>query len=317
MLAVVRKFEKGKKRKAIEDDPSSKRTKSPYETWSSYEDDVILELLAEETQKGNKMSDGQWGRGIWTRVLKEFTERTGTVKTKENVVNRQKTWRKVYQRINALLATDGFSWDPTSKKLEVEENAWKDYITRHKDAYTFRHHGCRNYELLQNVVGKIMSSRNSSITAGSRVVDEAKNIFDTEAQDFPKPIDGRIELGSYMETSGHDTGPEASAHEGTSSESKEQGQAPAPRRRLRPKSLGDRDAAILSAISEISNAIRDLVGNRKEANSWYEALMEVPNLDSDLSNRAVLLLDTVDKKVAFCKKVPEERKKFLEWLTQQ
>ncbi|XP_068659566.1 uncharacterized protein At2g29880-like [Aristolochia californica] len=317
MLAVVPKVEKGKRKVIEEDDPSSKRAKGPYETWSSYEDDVILELLAEEAQKGNKMADGQWRRGIWTRVLKEFTERTGTVKTKENVVNRQKTWRKVYQRVNALLATDGFSWDPSSKKLEVEENAWKDYITRHKDAYTFRHHGCRNYELLQIVVGKNISSRSSSITAGSRVLDEAKEILDTEAQDFPEPGDERLELACFMETSGHDTGPEASAHDGTSSESKQRGQAPAPQRRHRTRSHGDRDAAILSAISEISNAIRDLVGNRREVDSWYEALMEVPDLDSDLSNRAVLLLDTVDKKVAFCKKVPEERKKFLEWLAQQ
>ncbi|XP_068655362.1 uncharacterized protein At2g29880-like isoform X2 [Aristolochia californica] len=322
--------DRGRGKSVGDADASMKRVRGPYETWSYYEDDVILQLLAEEARKGSRLGSGEWGKETWSRVLKAFTDK-------------------------------GFSWDSVAKKLVVEENAWKEYVAKHKDADTFKYQVCQNYELLQVVVGECLATGSCTLTAGNQEEAKSENLASGNLLLLPnEAVEDPIGFESIVETSGHEMGAEgsgmegmskgrkrrgfemgtegswmdgigneskrqdqeigaeASGMEGTSTGSKHRYETPtSSRRKHRARDTEDRDRAIISLITELSTAINNLAGNRAEASCWYEALMEVPALDKILRYRAPELLDTDEKKIAFCKTPPEERKDYLEFLWEQ
>lgn len=102
------------------------REKRDYLQWAPKEDKVLLDLLVEQVHKGRKQ-DNLFTREAWDEVVPKFNKVVRTNKTKSNMTNRMKTWRKTYRVISDMIEY-GFVWDDSNKMMAASDAVWEGYI---------------------------------------------------------------------------------------------------------------------------------------------------------------------------------------------
>lgn len=102
------------------------REKRDYLPWAPKEDKVLLDLLVEQVHKGRKQ-DNLFTREAWDEVVPKFNTVARANKTKSNMTNRMKTWRKTYRAISEMIES-GFVWDESNKMITASDAVWEAYI---------------------------------------------------------------------------------------------------------------------------------------------------------------------------------------------
>ncbi|OMO51093.1 hypothetical protein CCACVL1_30010 [Corchorus capsularis] len=92
--------------------------------WTKPMERVMLEILAEETQKGNKPSNVFKPTSLH-RVAATISERFNVVCESNHVENHLKTVKSTWQLITTIRGSSGFGWDDTLKMIVAAKNHMK------------------------------------------------------------------------------------------------------------------------------------------------------------------------------------------------
>ncbi|XP_068669374.1 uncharacterized protein At2g29880-like [Aristolochia californica] len=323
-----------KGKESARESQSSERHKKKNFVWSPSDDEVMLEMLVEHVQRGSKTPDGKWREDVWEDVIPRFNALKGTKITVDNVIARMKTWRKSYAAVTTLRNQRGFVWDDSRKLVTADAAVWDAYIKENEAARPYRNKACPNYDQLAIVIGSSIGSWSPRQTARNHTADDMQLLECNEAAAIDVDMDHIAEssagCGSPQEKPGKNKWRCM-----TSSPSR-----PRQRPRLHAQTA-DALAAVMSKLSEaiesmnkLTEAIESMTKRqerienmreerekkveRKEYNhsthGWYEALLEIPGLDSQLKFEGMELLGKKERRETFLKLDPKERREWLEWL---
>ncbi|KAK7259947.1 hypothetical protein RIF29_25581 [Crotalaria pallida] len=142
----------GIRRKVYQIRSSTAKDKVLYIVWTSEMDNCLIEVLADQVEKGNKV-DNILKPAAFAAALKVLNEKFSMYLTKEHIKNRLKTWRKQFKVLKEILAHRGFVWNETQKMVIANNSVWNDYIREHPDAKIFRAKSIENFDKLCIVLG--------------------------------------------------------------------------------------------------------------------------------------------------------------------
>ncbi|KAG9446580.1 hypothetical protein H6P81_012708 [Aristolochia fimbriata] len=98
--------------------------------WTGRENQVMLNLLAELVERGNKLTDGTFSKAlIESNVLPKFNDICCSNKKFEHYKARWKTWKKTYSTIAGMLNSgSGFGWNADTERVTADDEVWDGYI---------------------------------------------------------------------------------------------------------------------------------------------------------------------------------------------
>lgn len=96
--------------------------------WNDEMDQVLLNALSEEDNKGNR-HDGAWTTEGYNNVVEVLRSVFGPNITKNHVKNRLKTLKAHFGEAHDMFRSlSGFSWNPNTRKFQAEDEVWDDLI---------------------------------------------------------------------------------------------------------------------------------------------------------------------------------------------
>jgi hypothetical protein len=108
-------------------EPKAKKTRS-YLTWTPEMDTTLLAILVEHHNNGDHAQNG-WKPHVYNACIKHVKETCDVDISKDNIVERIKTFDKHYEIISKMLAQSGFGWDWKNNKAMVEsDEVWTRYV---------------------------------------------------------------------------------------------------------------------------------------------------------------------------------------------
>lgn len=110
------------------------KEKGKYMSWTDDMDRCLTEQLLEQVLLGNKV-EKKFKAAAYTAALTALNEKFALELTKENIMNRLKTWKKQYGLVKELLFQNGFEWDERQKMVVASDSKWNEYIKVHCSIY--------------------------------------------------------------------------------------------------------------------------------------------------------------------------------------
>ncbi|KAF7815604.1 L10-interacting MYB domain-containing protein-like isoform X4 [Senna tora] len=139
------------------------KDKSKYVAWTDAMDRCLTELLVKQVMMGNKL-EKNFKSSAYMSAVSVLNEKFGLHLTKENIMNRMKSWRKQYGLVKEMLSHGGFEWDDRRKMVVANDSEWNEYIKKHPKARHLRSRCIENYNELGVIVGNEQASGHWSET---------------------------------------------------------------------------------------------------------------------------------------------------------
>lgn len=96
--------------------------------WTDEMDQVLLNALSEEVNKGNK-HDGSWTTEAYSNMVDALRSAVAPSVTKQHIKNRMKTLKDHFNTVHDLFKSlSGFAWNPTTRRFEAGEEVWLDLL---------------------------------------------------------------------------------------------------------------------------------------------------------------------------------------------
>ncbi|CAF1790114.1 unnamed protein product [Brassica oleracea var. botrytis] len=106
--------------------------------WSPSTHELFLDLLVQETLKGNR-PDTHFNKEGWKTIFETINERTGLGYTRGQLKNHWDCTRKAWKIWCKLVGDEGMRWDPETGSFGATEEEWRNYIRENPRAGQFRH----------------------------------------------------------------------------------------------------------------------------------------------------------------------------------
>ncbi|CAH8270179.1 unnamed protein product [Arabidopsis lyrata] len=106
--------------------------------WSPSTHKLFLDLLVQETLKGNR-PDTHFNKEGWKTILGTINENTGIGYTRAQLKNHWDCTRKGWKIWCQLVGASSMKWDPESRSFGATEEEWRTYIRENPRAGQFRH----------------------------------------------------------------------------------------------------------------------------------------------------------------------------------
>ncbi|KAG2262678.1 hypothetical protein Bca52824_069757 [Brassica carinata] len=106
--------------------------------WSPSTHELFLDLLVQETLKGNR-PDTHFNKEGWKTIFETINERTGLGYTRGQLKNHWDCTRKAWKIWCQLVGDDRMKWDPETCSFGATEEDWRNYIRENPRAGQFRH----------------------------------------------------------------------------------------------------------------------------------------------------------------------------------
>ncbi|XP_068644819.1 uncharacterized protein At2g29880-like [Aristolochia californica] len=262
------------------------QTPRSYDIWTFDDDNKMLDLLVEQVKIGNRMPNGVWKHEVYLDCINSFNEDVANKKTIEQLKDRKRSWKKIYQAVTSCLNTSGLDWDVTTHRVTVCHSVWQDYIK-------YRQQGCPLYDKLALVVG-------NSIAMGRVSQNDEDTCNDVQHEEENSCLDMFEDVDLGRDT----PSPFFKKNESTPDQSPSANPSTSSRRRKRPQMATDDSFVFLDTMIEIVMALRETKKTKDDytvGENWYEALTEISDLSIEMKYHAPLLLDTPTKKNMFTK----------------
>lgn len=154
--------------------------------WSVAMDKCLIEALVIQAKHGNKI-DKCFNENAYTAACVAVNSRFNLNLNNQKVVNRLKTIKKRYKIMRDMLSQDGFTWNPTTKMIECDnDDLWKRYIVAHPDARGFRGKQIEMYDELKIVCGNYQAPSRWARMADGCLPTESRN-FEDDSASFLSP----------------------------------------------------------------------------------------------------------------------------------
>lgn len=95
--------------------------------WSPSTHKLFLDLLVQETLKGNR-PDTHFNKEGWKTILGTINENTGIGYTRAQLKNHWDCTRKGWKIWCQLVGASSMKWDPESRSFGATEEEWRTYI---------------------------------------------------------------------------------------------------------------------------------------------------------------------------------------------
>lgn len=108
--------------------------------WSPREEDALISALVSIVNEGMKV-DNAFKAGYLARLETKLADiLPGTdLRGCPHIESKIKIWKKHYNSVSGMLATSGFGWNDTEKRIDVEsDSVWEAYVRRDTDAKHLR-----------------------------------------------------------------------------------------------------------------------------------------------------------------------------------
>ncbi|XP_018445576.1 L10-interacting MYB domain-containing protein [Raphanus sativus] len=106
--------------------------------WSPSTHELFVDLLVQETLKGNR-PDTHFNKEGWKTIFETINERTGLGYTRGQLKNHWDCTRKAWKIWCQLVGDDSMKWDPETGSFGATEEEWRNYIRENPRAGQFRH----------------------------------------------------------------------------------------------------------------------------------------------------------------------------------
>ncbi|XP_016697075.1 uncharacterized protein [Gossypium hirsutum] len=117
---------------------------------------LFLEILAEEAQRGNKLSNTFKAVSI-NRVTEAISERFQVQCNVKHVENHLRTVKTKWQIICTIRGENGFGWDDNMKMITCDRATYDVAVMAHKKYEPFLNKSIDHYDEMTFVVGKDMA----------------------------------------------------------------------------------------------------------------------------------------------------------------
>ncbi|KAI4337231.1 hypothetical protein L6164_015674 [Bauhinia variegata] len=121
--------------------------------WTPPMDRCLIDLLLEQTTKGNKIGQ-TFITQAWNEMISSFNMQFKSHYDKEVLKNRYKHLRRQFNDVNNLLKQNDFSWNDKREMVVAEDNIWDAYTKVHPDARSLRVKTLPGYLKLRDIFRK-------------------------------------------------------------------------------------------------------------------------------------------------------------------
>ncbi|CAA7026716.1 unnamed protein product [Microthlaspi erraticum] len=106
--------------------------------WSPSTHELFLDLLVQETEKGNR-PDTHFNKKGWKTILETINENVSVGYTRAQLKNHWDCTRKSWKIWCQLVGESSMKWDPETRSFGATEDEWRAYIQENPRAGQFRH----------------------------------------------------------------------------------------------------------------------------------------------------------------------------------
>ncbi|XP_010552866.1 PREDICTED: L10-interacting MYB domain-containing protein-like isoform X2 [Tarenaya hassleriana] len=116
---------------------SKSSTPQPKGYWSPSTHELFLDLLVQETLKGNR-PDSHLTKEGWKTILETINDKTGLGYTRAQLKNHWDCTRKSWKIWCQLVGISSLKWDPDSRTFGATDEEWRSYLRVNPRASQFR-----------------------------------------------------------------------------------------------------------------------------------------------------------------------------------
>nr|DAD46549.1 TPA_asm: hypothetical protein HUJ06_016486 [Nelumbo nucifera] len=109
--------------------------------WSKEEERIIIELMVEQCKKGKRKTITFTFVGC-KEIQRDFIRKTGCNYIDMQLKSKFQKLRSVYKEFKNACKQIGFSMDPSTKIILVDDDVWEVYVRDHPNAKNLQSHGC-------------------------------------------------------------------------------------------------------------------------------------------------------------------------------
>ncbi|XP_006344968.1 uncharacterized protein At2g29880-like [Solanum tuberosum] len=128
----------------------------PYTKWSEVQDEHFIYFIAEQVKLGRTQPGGLTTEG-WDSVEKEMNKLYGDKLDKTKMKNRMRTLKKIYATMKRMSQHSGFGWNEETRKVDVEDDVWEQYLAAHPKDSKYRTKTLPDYNTLALIFGDIVA----------------------------------------------------------------------------------------------------------------------------------------------------------------
>ncbi|WJX20366.1 hypothetical protein P8452_09929 [Trifolium repens] len=137
--------------------------------WNDEMDQMLLNALAEEANKGNR-HDGAWTTEAYNNMVEDLRSTIGPNITKNHIKNRMKTLKNHFAEAYDLFhSLSGFSWNPITRKFDAEDDVWEELIKGKPHAARWRKMQIKHYDILTELFATDRARGNVAKAAKERM----------------------------------------------------------------------------------------------------------------------------------------------------
>ncbi|GJU13861.1 Myb/SANT-like domain-containing protein [Tanacetum coccineum] len=136
--------------------------------WTHQMDDAFIEAMLKEKENGNKL-DGSFTSQAYMNMVEELSKSLKLEIKKVHLKNRLKTLKAHFSQYNDIFrgaSLSGFSWDPTTKLMNAEDEVWEALIK--PEAAKLRTKPIRHYNEMLELFAKDRATGKGAQTAKER-----------------------------------------------------------------------------------------------------------------------------------------------------
>ncbi|XP_060673271.1 uncharacterized protein At2g29880-like [Ziziphus jujuba] len=271
---------------------SQRKGKTAYNTWTSQESNMLLELMVDAANRGWRDNNGVFSKlTVESKILPKLNEALGCNKNYTKYQSRLKWFKTHYQTFSQLMCfNSGFGWDATTQRFTATDEIWDNYFKVRIDDYV--------YDEINEVY--VPTQLDPSCQAPSPGHNEpSMSEFDTNLEVPMENVVQRKRTRNEYEGNTRSFDQNATRVD-----------------------LLEKLSHGLDSIGKIATKIRGMynlmekrekaISEKEKKNDIWNAIKETPNLDNIGRYKALALIQKMGVKDAFLKMLPEER---LEWIS--
>ncbi|KAG5030116.1 hypothetical protein JHK87_013630 [Glycine soja] len=136
--------------------------------WNDEMDQMLLNALGEEANKGNR-HNGAWTTQAYNNMVEALRSTIGPNITKNYIKNRMKTIKNHFAEAYDLFhSLSGFSWNSITRKFDAEDDVWEELIKGKPHAARWRKMQIKHYDILTELFATDRAKGNVAKTAKER-----------------------------------------------------------------------------------------------------------------------------------------------------
>ncbi|ONI12497.1 hypothetical protein PRUPE_4G168300 [Prunus persica] len=314
-------------------DKGKSKVSGGYKLWTLEESNELLQLMVDAANRGWRDSNGMLSKQtVEKKILPALNAKLGCERNHSQYLSRLKWFKQRYNIFSELMRhSSGFGWDPITKKFTASDEVWKDYIKSHPAHVNFQTDTFADYELLRIAIGNGTAIGRNSIALGDDTdartlgVEESRRLgiddlsYDDDNHAFiPNEVEAATfqdlspkQPNSYVPTQGTNVElPLESNGQTKRNRTEYEGNTSSFETNTRADVL-ERVSLSIDSIATDFRGIHSLMEKKEKESGCWDAIMEIPNLDSQVRYKVVELLNTKAKKDMFWKMSPQERKDWI------